>query len=212
MSREPIGVLSHGTIGRTRKVGTDDLGLPIEEAVPTRGGIITYDRDGNRGHTATSCHRATLKTADADRYRATVIRDLLAEGFLREDMCPHVAVAYDDKPPSPTVPAPEGWKGCAGVQPFDKKTQLGGCPCLRGIITKRRAQSKERARVRKSLAADAQKLHLTRQLADAMVTEQRHQPQSAAGQAELDKLRRARRNMPPEQGGEGGAGGAGGVG
>lgn len=198
MSKEPIGVLSHGNIGRTRKVGVDENGLPIEETVPSRRGIAMYDRDGNRVHTATSCHRATLKTPDADRYRAGIIRDLLAEGFLREDMCPHVAVAYDDKPPAPTVPPPEGWTGCKGVQPYDRKTNLGGCLCLQGIIARRRSQCKEKARVRKSLAADARKIALTKQMAEAQVAEERNQPQTAAGMAEVDKIRRARRNALPE--------------
>lgn len=198
MSREPIGVLAHGLMGRTRKVGVDENGLPIEETIPARAGLAMYDKDGNRVHTSTSCHRAKLMTAEANLYRAGIIRDLLAEGFLREDMCPHVAVAYDDKPPKPTVPAPKDWAGCKGALPFEQAAALGGCQCLRDIVERRRVQAKDRARVRKSLAADARTIELTKQMATAQVAAERNQPQTPAGMAEVEKARRARRGALPE--------------
>lgn len=203
-NREPIGVLAHGLMGRTRKVGVDENGLPMEETVPARAGLAMYDRDGSRVYTATSCHRARLKTAEANLYRSGIIRQLLEEGFLREDMCPHVAVAYDDKPPKPTVPAPAGFTGCKGALPYDPVLALGGCQCLRDIVNRRRIQAKDKARVRKSLAADARTLQLTKQMAQAQVEAEKNQPQTASGMAEVEKARRARRGALPEvQGTEG---------
>lgn len=154
--REPIGLISHGTIGRMRRVGSDEDGIPIEEQVPARAGIYMYDRDGNRCHIPTSAHRATLNTTDTERYKYQVIRDQLVEGFLREDKCPHTAVdALGEKAP---VDPPEGFLGCkehmtGQVAPFDQKACLGGCSHLREIVRRRRQKAGKGAEIRKSKAA-----------------------------------------------------------
>lgn len=167
--REPIGLISHGTIGRMRRVGSDEDGIPIEEQVPARAGIYMYDRDGNRCHIPTSAHRATLNTTDTERYKYQVIRDLLLEGFLREDKCPHTAVdALGEKAP---VDPPDGFLGCkehmtGQVPPFTQKECLGGCTHLREIVKRRRQKAQRKTDVRKDKAAKERALAKAKRLAD----------------------------------------------
>lgn len=192
--REPIGIISHGTLGRTRRVGSDRNGLPIEEQVPALAGIIMYDRDGGRVHCPTSCHRVTLKTTAAEHYKSGILKQLLIEGFLREDRCPHTAVeALGDRPP---VMPPEGFAGCkehstGDVAPFDRVKILGGCVHLREIVQRRRNLCTASAAARKNKAAEATQLQLAKRLAEesTKVVET-----SAEGAAALKASRTSRRD------------------
>lgn len=194
--KEPIGILSHGNIGRTRRVGSDEDGLPIEETIPSLEGLVMYDRDGNRLHVPTSCHRAKVKGQHQEMYKAQIIKDLLTEGYLREDRCPHVAVeALGDKPP---VDPPKGFATCKGPEPFDKETGLGGCEHLRPIVERRRQLARNRAKMRKNEAAKAATLLLGQKIAKEAVKV----AETSDGTSVLQGARAARRESTAKPGQE----------
>jgi hypothetical protein len=200
--REPIGIISHGTIGRMRRVGSDENGIPIEEQMPARAGIQMYDRDGGRVFIPTSAHRATLNTTDAERYKYQVIRDLLLEGFLREDKCPHTAVdALGEKAP---VDPPPGFTGCkehmsGRVEPFDPKEIIGGCVHLRAIVRRRRTICTRNAAMRKSKAAQATQLQLAKRLAEEATKIAENSPEGLAALNASRTSRKARTLVPTDE-------------
>lgn len=185
MSRENLAQLTHATIGRTRTVGRTKLGMPREETVPAIQGVIQYDRDGNRLHTNTHCHRAFVKHLD-QHVKARVLADLLVEGFLEEGTCPYAPREALDR--QPAVPPPEGFNAyCNGQGPV--VDGIGGCSHLREVVKGRRAIAAERARLRKPPSAKQQDMNaVVVAVMAAMKGESASAPDEAAIRAAVEKV------------------------
>lgn len=161
MSREPIGLISHNTIGRTVSPRRDEAGIPIEESVPSLRSTIFYDLDGNEVRIPTHCHRAFVPGHD-NKYRPTVVRDRLQDGFLEASKCPHMPREQLDDKPSITPPAK--FTTCDG------KGETGGvlgCSHLVEAVKLRRQRARDRAAARKNPAGRAAALAV----AQSMVTQ-----------------------------------------
>ena len=172
MAREPIGIVNHGNIGRTRSTRNDpDTGLPMEESIPSLRTAVMYDRDGNRLDVATHCHRAFVVGFD-DKYGPRIIRDLLKEGFLEEGKCPHMP--REQMNDQPSAPPPKWFATCDGrgtifddkgrIKP-DPATWIGGCEHMRKLVLARREISAKRAAARKNPAGQAATLALAHTIA-----------------------------------------------
>lgn len=166
MAREPIGVISHGTIGRTTSKRRDDAGIPIEETVPSLRSLKFYDLDGNECMIPVHSHRAFVPNFD-DKVRPRVVRDRLGDGFLEAQRCPHMPrEQLDDKP---SVPAPPKFTVCDG-KGRDEKTGIDGCAHLVAVVVERRKRSAEKAASRKNTAQGAVALQMAQALAKQATT------------------------------------------
>lgn len=178
MAKEPIGLLSTATIGRTRIARVDaETGLPMEEAVPSlggggaKGGVYMYDKDGSRLWISTHCHRPFVQAHD-DKYKPRIIRDLLLEGYLQEGYCPH---AMRDSIERASVPLSakdaKDYKPCDGKGDLDEATFVGGCAHMKKLVGARRKIAAAAATKRKNPAARAASFALAQELAKQSAAE-----------------------------------------
>lgn len=149
--REPIGIISHATIGRTSSKRRDEAGIPIEETVPALRSVEMYDLDGNAVQIATHCSRAFVKGND-EKYRPRVMRDRLVDGFLEVSRCPHMPREQLDDQPS--VKPPAKFTTCDGKGDTDE-FGVTGCAHLKAVVAARREMASTRASLRKNSAGRA---------------------------------------------------------
>jgi hypothetical protein len=86
-SREPIATVTRGALGRTRHVGRDSAGRPIEEAVPSCGAIKMMDVAGNECDVHIQNGRAATKLS-LEKYGKPHVRDRIREGWMPKNGCP----------------------------------------------------------------------------------------------------------------------------
>lgn len=166
MAREPIGLISHQTIGRSSSKRRDDAGLPIEESVPSLRSVVMYDGDGNELRIPTHCHRAFVPAFD-DKYKPRLMRDRLEDGFLESGRCPHMP--REQLNDQPSVKAPAGFTTCDGKGEADPDTLVVGCSHLKAVVAERRKRAAAKAANRKNPAAKAATLAVAQKLAEAAV-------------------------------------------
>jgi hypothetical protein len=186
MSRETLAQLTHASIGRTRIVGRNRLGMPLEETIPAIQGVYQYDKDGNRLHTNTSCHRANVKHLE-QHVKARVLADLLVEGFLEEGKCPYQPREALDG--MPAVPPPVGFNAYCDGRGALQADGIGGCAHLREVVKGRRALAKEKAQLRKPPSARQQDMNaVVVAVMAAMKGESQASPDEAMIRAAVEKV------------------------
>lgn len=149
--------LNANSVTPTRLVGSDDLGMPIEERIP-----IAYARkfvgiDGCIKDVPLRTAAVYTNEEDALRYERATVSDIIRNGQLPLDECPYTN-AYRYIKGGPLVKPPAGVDDCGGRE--------GGCTHMRDVIAARQKVArakwdKEQEQLRQMKPEDAERLAAT---------------------------------------------------
>jgi len=149
--------LTPQSVTPTRIVGSDDLGMPIEERVP-----IAYSRkfvglDGCAKDVPLRSAAVFSSEEEALRYERATVADIVRAGQLPLDECPYTN-AYRYIKGGPLVRPPAGADDCGG--------NVGGCDHMQTVIKARQQVArakwdKEQEQLRQMKPEDAERLAAT---------------------------------------------------
>jgi sRNA-binding protein len=149
--------LTPQSVTPTRIIGSDELGMPIEERIP-----IAYSRkfvglDGCTKDVPLRSAAVFSNDEDALRYERATVSDIIRSGQLPLDECPYTN-AYRYIKGGPLVKSKDGTDDCGG--------KPGGCEHMQAVIKARQAVAKakwdkEQEQLRQMKPEDAERLAAT---------------------------------------------------
>lgn len=127
--------LTAASVSPTRVIGRDEIGMPIEDTIPT-----THFRQ--MVHPCGAINKVPMRTGsvfsmepEAERYEQQQMRELIASGWIPLEMCPY-STEYTHITHGPFVKIPAGEQACNG--------DPGGCVHMKKVIEGRIALARQK--------------------------------------------------------------------
>lgn len=146
--------LTATSVNPTRVIGRDEVGMPIEDTIPTVPFRFMVHPCGAINKVPIRTGSVPSMEPEAQKYEMQVMTDLIGAGWIPLEMCPY-STAYTHITRGPFVKPPAGAEDCGGAP--------GGCQHMKAVMEERtkRAAAKHKAehdRVYAMKHEDTQKL------------------------------------------------------
>lgn len=126
--------LTASSVSPTRVVGRDELGMPIEDTIPTTHFRLMVHPHGGINKVPMRTGSVFSMEPEAERYEQQQMRELIAQGWIPLELCPY-STEYTHITRGSFVRPPAGETDCGGKQ--------GGCQHMHAVIKMRTDRARQ---------------------------------------------------------------------